>query len=286
MTRRPNSARTHNTRTPRNPGVRPDQRRPIQRPPCEAESDRQVRQDGAPPRLVARPPAISHQTRHQEAPRRPPRDARATPAGPSRPPEADRAPKAGRGRVGGEAPEGPPIAAMTAVPKVRLRFAKRGDLRLVSHHDLVRCLERALRRAGDPGGDDPGVQPAPQGHVRPGAGAGDRGASGGGGDRPGRADGAGRGPRRLAATSPPGLEWLGAEPATSNRAAQAEAVRYRLDLPEPRRAAASAAVAELLSSPRAGPTRAGGPTGPSSSTCARSCSTPRSTPKKEPSASA
>ncbi len=54
---------------------------------------------------------------------------------------------------------------------------------------------------------------------------------------------------RLAATSPPGLQWLGAEPATSNRAAQAQAACYRLDLPEPRRAAASAAVAELLSSP-------------------------------------
>ncbi|MBV8677097.1 MAG: DUF2344 domain-containing protein, partial [Planctomycetaceae bacterium] len=30
---------------------------------------------------------------------------------------------------------------------MRLRFAKRGDLRFVSHHDLMRCLERLLRRA-------------------------------------------------------------------------------------------------------------------------------------------
>jgi radical SAM-linked protein len=36
---------------------------------------------------------------------------------------------------------------MTQATKVRLRFAKRGDLRLVSHHDLLRCLERLLRRA-------------------------------------------------------------------------------------------------------------------------------------------
>lgn len=34
--------------------------------------------------------------------------------------------------------------------KLRLRFAKHGDLRLISHHDLMRCLERALRRTGLP----------------------------------------------------------------------------------------------------------------------------------------
>ena len=39
---------------------------------------------------------------------------------------------------------------MTKANKVRLRFAKCGDLRLVSHHDLMRCLERMLRRAQIP----------------------------------------------------------------------------------------------------------------------------------------
>ena len=39
---------------------------------------------------------------------------------------------------------------MTKVTKVRLRFAKCGDLRLVSHHDLMRCLERMFRRARVP----------------------------------------------------------------------------------------------------------------------------------------
>jgi radical SAM-linked protein len=39
---------------------------------------------------------------------------------------------------------------MTEVTKVRLRFAKCGDLRLVSHHDIMRCLERMLRRARIP----------------------------------------------------------------------------------------------------------------------------------------
>jgi radical SAM-linked protein len=39
---------------------------------------------------------------------------------------------------------------MTIPSKVRLRFAKRGLLRLVSHHDIMRCLERMLRRAAVP----------------------------------------------------------------------------------------------------------------------------------------
>ena len=36
---------------------------------------------------------------------------------------------------------------MTTATKLRLRFAKRGDLRLASHHDMMRCLERMVRRA-------------------------------------------------------------------------------------------------------------------------------------------
>ncbi|HEY2155431.1 MAG TPA: TIGR03936 family radical SAM-associated protein [Isosphaeraceae bacterium] len=138
---------------------------------------------------------------------------------------------------------------MTAVPKVRLRFAKRGDLRLVSHHDLVRCVERALRRAAIPVATTQGFNPRPKVTFALALALGIE----------GRREvveidlAAPLEPaevlERLAATSPPGLEWLGAEPATSNRAAQAQAACYRLDLPEPRRAAASAAVAELLSSP-------------------------------------
>jgi radical SAM-linked protein len=138
---------------------------------------------------------------------------------------------------------------MTAVPKVRLRFAKRGDLRLVSHHDLVRCVERALRRAAIPVATTQGFNPRPKVTFALALALGIE----------GRREvveidlAAPLEPaevlERLAATSPPGLEWLGAEPATSNRAAQAQAACYRLDLPESRRAAASAAVAELLSSP-------------------------------------
>src|SRR2546421_1972418 len=53
-------------------------------------------------------------------------------------------------------------AAMMTATKVRLRFAKRGDLRLVSHHDLMRCLERALRRADLPMAHSQGFNPRPK----------------------------------------------------------------------------------------------------------------------------
>ncbi|HZW31788.1 MAG TPA: TIGR03936 family radical SAM-associated protein [Isosphaeraceae bacterium] len=45
---------------------------------------------------------------------------------------------------------------------MRLRFAKRGDLRLVSHHDLLRCLERMLRRARVPMALTRGFNPRPK----------------------------------------------------------------------------------------------------------------------------
>ncbi len=51
---------------------------------------------------------------------------------------------------------------MTAVTKVRLRFAKCGDLRLISHRDIMRCLERMLRRAGIPIAFTQGFNPGPR----------------------------------------------------------------------------------------------------------------------------
>src|SRR5262249_54516063 len=46
--------------------------------------------------------------------------------------------------------------------KVRLRFRKGGDLRLVSHHDLMRCFERMLRRAALPFRSTQGFNPKPR----------------------------------------------------------------------------------------------------------------------------
>jgi radical SAM-linked protein len=46
--------------------------------------------------------------------------------------------------------------------KVRIRFRKSGDLRLISHHDLLRCFERMLRRASLPFHSTSGFNPKPR----------------------------------------------------------------------------------------------------------------------------
>lgn len=46
--------------------------------------------------------------------------------------------------------------------KIRLRFAKTGALRLLSHHDLMRCVERMLRRADVPFKLTAGFHPSPR----------------------------------------------------------------------------------------------------------------------------
>src|SRR5262245_12208140 len=46
--------------------------------------------------------------------------------------------------------------------KLRFRFAKTGTLRLLSHHDLMRCLERMLRRAALPFKSTAGFHPTPR----------------------------------------------------------------------------------------------------------------------------
>jgi radical SAM-linked protein len=46
--------------------------------------------------------------------------------------------------------------------KVRIRFRKDGDLRLVSHHDLMRAFERMLRRAALPFRSTEGFHPQPR----------------------------------------------------------------------------------------------------------------------------
>lgn len=46
--------------------------------------------------------------------------------------------------------------------KLRFRFEKAGDLRLLSHHDLMRCAERMMRRASIPFKMTAGFHPAPR----------------------------------------------------------------------------------------------------------------------------
>jgi radical SAM-linked protein len=57
----------------------------------------------------------------------------------------------------------PPVAGLTPTrDKVRFRFRKDGALRLLSHHDLMRCFERMLRRAALPVRQSQGFHPKPR----------------------------------------------------------------------------------------------------------------------------
>lgn len=62
-----------------------------------------------------------------------------------------------------QAPDPPPPPAAAPIrDKLRLRFRKAGDLRLVSHHDLMRCFERMMRRAALPFNTTEGFHPKPR----------------------------------------------------------------------------------------------------------------------------
>jgi radical SAM-linked protein len=138
---------------------------------------------------------------------------------------------------------------MTTTTKVRLRFGKRGDLRLVSHHDLMRCLERMLRRARVPMATSQGFNPRPKMTFALALGLGieamrevvdleltepwspaDLLA-------------------RLEACAPPGFEWIDARPLPPDAAApRPRSVAYELPVPEDRREAARSALSAFLSS--------------------------------------
>jgi radical SAM-linked protein len=138
---------------------------------------------------------------------------------------------------------------MMSATKVRLRFAKRGDLRLVSHHDLLRCLERTLRRAEIPVAVSQGFNPRPKIVFALAM------ALGIEGRRevvvldlaepvaPDEVLG------RLKSASPPGLDWLDAEAIAPGRSApQVEAVQYALEIPIDRQDATRTYVAALMAS--------------------------------------
>ena len=56
----------------------------------------------------------------------------------------------------------PPSPTRPLRDKVRIRFRKDGDLRLLSHHDLMRSFERMLRRAALPFRSPQGFHPKPR----------------------------------------------------------------------------------------------------------------------------
>src|SRR6476661_4809197 len=57
-------------------------------------------------------------------------------------------------------PSGPPPPPVVA--RLRIRYAKRGRLRFVSHRDFARAFERSLRRAGIPMAYSAGFHPHPK----------------------------------------------------------------------------------------------------------------------------
>lgn len=133
--------------------------------------------------------------------------------------------------------------------RIRLRFAKQGDLRFVSHHDLMRCFERALRRANLPVALSQGFNPRPRMVFAQAMALGIEGLRE-------VVDLELTEPlppdevlRRLGEASPPGLTFLEAHALTVLRTAQPLSAEYRLPLPPHRVQSASTAVAELLSAP-------------------------------------
>ncbi|MCF6147777.1 MAG: DUF2344 domain-containing protein [Candidatus Kuenenia sp.] len=51
---------------------------------------------------------------------------------------------------------------MAIVEKIRIRFSKSGDIRFISHNDLMRTIERAIRRANIPIAMSKGFNPHPK----------------------------------------------------------------------------------------------------------------------------
>ena len=103
-----------------------------------------------------------------------------------------------------------PSQDMTTATKLRLRFAKRGDLRLISHHDVMRCLERMVRRAGIPLAMSQGFTPRPKIIFALPLGLGIEGLDEVVDFELSSPEEPGELLRQLADVTPPGLDWLGA----------------------------------------------------------------------------
>jgi len=133
--------------------------------------------------------------------------------------------------------------------KVRIRFRKGGDLRLVSHHDLMQCFERMLRRAEIPFCSTQGFNPQPRlvfalslplGIV--------------GGEEVVELELTEEVPaeevcRRLARQAPAGLDILDARRIDLKAHGQPCRVRYRLEIPTDRLSGLDTRISDLLAAP-------------------------------------
>jgi radical SAM-linked protein len=134
--------------------------------------------------------------------------------------------------------------------RVRIRFRKQGDLRLIGHRDLVRTMERLFRRAGLRLAMSEGFHPKPRMSFPSALALGIAGV-----DEvmelelaePSETDEL---LRRLAPQAPPGLALESAEslpPGTPK--ARLRSATFQVPIPEDRRAETAQRVAELLASP-------------------------------------
>jgi radical SAM-linked protein len=136
---------------------------------------------------------------------------------------------------------------MTRATKVRLRFAKRGDLRLVSHHDLLRCLERMLRRARVPMALTRGFNPRPKMTFALALGLGIEAWDEVVDLELAQAWEPSDLLARLQAVAPPGFDWIDARPLPPDaEPPRARSVGYRLPIAAGRRDEARAALDVLL----------------------------------------
>jgi radical SAM-linked protein len=137
---------------------------------------------------------------------------------------------------------------MTSSTRVRLRFAKCGDLRLISHHDLLRCVERVVRRAEIPVARSQGFHPRPKIVFTLAMALGVEGRR-----EVVELDLTEPVPpadvlTRLRGVAPAGLKFLEAEAVPIGRPAHAASVEYQFDLPGDRIDAARGALARFLAS--------------------------------------
>jgi len=145
-------------------------------------------------------------------------------------------------------PSAPVPAPAPIREKVRVRFRKGGDLRLVSHHDLMRTFERMLRRASLPFRSTEGFHPKPRFVFALSLSLGIVGC-----EEVVELELAEAIPpdeihARLAATTVPGLDILSVRRVESRKAPQVRRVTYRVPLPPGREAGLAERVAALLAS--------------------------------------
>jgi radical SAM-linked protein len=131
--------------------------------------------------------------------------------------------------------------------RVRIRFTKQGDLRLVGHRDLVRSMERVFRRAGLRLGMSQGFHPKPRMSFPSALAVGIEGLNEVMELELAETDSPDAIKRRLADHSLSGLDFRSVEllpPGT--RKAQLQSTVYQVPIPPPRRLEANRRVARLL----------------------------------------